>query len=81
MCIALDRGVGLQEEVPVPGFRVDDGAILRVRGAAGVFFLGWLFKSDLQARRIPCFRADSKRFAAYGIAFLNYRFETGKISS
>ena len=42
---ALDGGVGLQEEVPVPGFgdaTVDDGAILRVRGAVGVFFLGWV---------------------------------------
>jgi hypothetical protein len=40
---ALDRGVGLQEEVPVPSFgdaTVDNGAVLRVRRAVGVFFPG-----------------------------------------
>jgi hypothetical protein len=34
-----------KEEIPVPSFgnaTVDDGAVLRVRGTVGVFFLGYV---------------------------------------
>ncbi len=36
--------MGLQKKIPVPSFgdaAIDDGAILRIRGAVGVLFPGW----------------------------------------
>ena len=41
-CGALERGVGLEVEVPIANFRdaaVDDGAVLRIGRAVGIFFL------------------------------------------
>ena len=40
---SLDRGMGLEEEIPVPGLgdaAVDDGAVFGVIPAIGVFFAG-----------------------------------------